>query len=406
MTFVTHASAMLIALVGLATARAGAQEIDPLQTMEQQIEVGADRAQALSAEATALGQEIQRLRTELVTTAAEIQQREATLSGLEKELARLDTAAAAKEADLAHRHAQLAATLATLQRLSLQPAEALILASAQPLDAARRTLLLRALVPTIASRADALRHEIDALQRLRHDIARKQTGIAALTVQLRARGSEVAALVAEKKTLQKATSAEQKTEAERVAALAQQAENLRDLVAQLATRQLPPPPPTEADADAAVETGPEASPGADTQTQTAALPTAPAPLSLPPFPTAPGSLRPPVVGSVVDIFGKGEGAFSHGIVIEARPGAQVVAPFDGQVKFSGSFRGYGQLLIIEHSGAHYSLLAGLGRSDASAGQWVVAGEPVGAMSADQPRLYLELRQGDEPINPLPWLARQ
>jgi septal ring factor EnvC (AmiA/AmiB activator) len=59
---------------------------------------------------------------------------------------------------------------------------------------------------------------------------------------------------------------------------------------------------------------------------------------------------------------------------------------------------------------------------ASVGQWVLAGEPVGLMAesgedkspnatqsaktitGDAPRLYVELRKGGEPIDPLPWLA--
>ena len=74
--------------------------------------------------------------------------------------------------------------------------------------------------------------------------------------------------------------------------------------------------------------------------------------------------------------------------------------------FAGPFRGYGQILIIAHGDGYHSLLAGLDRVDSSVGQWLVAGEPVGTMAEgeDKPRLYLELRHDDQPINPLPWLA--
>jgi septal ring factor EnvC (AmiA/AmiB activator) len=99
------------------------------------------------------------------------------------------------------------------------------------------------------------------------------------------------------------------------------------------------------------------------------------------------------------------GISSKGITIETRSGAQVVAPFDGRIEFAGPFRGYGQILIIEHADGYHSLLAGLGRIDGTVGQSLVAGEPVGAMgSSDRPSLYLELRRHGQPINPLPWLA--
>ena len=47
--------------------------------------------------------------------------------------------------------------------------------------------------------------------------------------------------------------------------------------------------------------------------------------------------------------------------------------------FAGPFRGYGQILIIEHGDGYHSLLAGLDRIDGAVGQWLVAGEPVGVM---------------------------
>ena len=94
-------------------------------------------------------------------------------------------------------------------------------------------------------------------------------------------------------------------------------------------------------------------------------------------------------------------------MIAARPGAQVVAPYDGKVVYAGNFRSYGQILIIQHGGRYHTLLAGLDRVDAVVGQWLLAGEPVGIMGAPHggdPELYLELRHAGKPINPLPWLA--
>jgi septal ring factor EnvC (AmiA/AmiB activator) len=52
-------------------------------------------------------------------------------------------------------------------------------------------------------------------------------------------------------------------------------------------------------------------------------------------------------------------------------------------------------------------LAGLARIDAAVGENVLAGEPVGVMSATgpaAPTLYLELRRKGQPVNPTPWLA--
>ncbi|MCK5167881.1 MAG: peptidoglycan DD-metalloendopeptidase family protein, partial [Rhodospirillaceae bacterium] len=88
--------------------------------------------------------------------------------------------------------------------------------------------------------------------------------------------------------------------------------------------------------------------------------------------------------------------------------AQVISPFDGKVVFSGPFRGYGQLLIIDHGEGYHSLLAGLGRIDAILGNPVLAGEPVAVMNktGEQPGLYVEFRRDNKPVNPLPWLVQR
>ena len=75
--------------------------------------------------------------------------------------------------------------------------------------------------------------------------------------------------------------------------------------------------------------------------------------------------------------------------------------------FAGPFRGYGQLVIIEHGDGYHTLLAGLGRLDTSVGQSLLAGEPVGIMVAQtQPTLYIELRKNGQPINPAGFMNRK
>ena len=62
-------------------------------------------------------------------------------------------------------------------------------------------------------------------------------------------------------------------------------------------------------------------------------------------------------------------------------------------------------MIIRHGGLYHSLLAGLERIDMRVDQWVLAGEPVGAMpEASGSALYFELRRDDRPVDPQPWLA--
>lgn len=79
-------------------------------------------------------------------------------------------------------------------------------------------------------------------------------------------------------------------------------------------------------------------------------------------------------------------------------------PLTAKSSLPGPFRGYGSLLIIEHGEGYHSLIAGFDRLDSVVGQYLLAGEPVGIMGETAPKLYLEMRQNGEAINPLPWLA--
>ena len=89
-----------------------------------------------------------------------------------------------------------------------------------------------------------------------------------------------------------------------------------------------------------------------------------------------------------------------GIALVSRPGAQVVAPASGRVAFAGPYRGYGQIVIIEHAGGWTSLVTGIAQLDARVGQQLLAGSPLGVAGQGKPVLGLELRRNGEPLNPL------
>jgi septal ring factor EnvC (AmiA/AmiB activator) len=73
--------------------------------------------------------------------------------------------------------------------------------------------------------------------------------------------------------------------------------------------------------------------------------------------------------------------------------------------YAAPFRSYGLLLIVDCGGGYHFVLAGLDRLDASAGQRLLAGEPVGVLGGgDGASLYVELRRNGQPIDPRPWFA--
>jgi septal ring factor EnvC (AmiA/AmiB activator) len=125
---------------------------------------------------------------------------------------------------------------------------------------------------------------------------------------------------------------------------------------------------------------------------------------------AKGTLPLPVGGRIISNYNESRKTGQQkGIVIESRPEAAVISPFDGQIAFAGPFRHYGLLLIIDHGDGFHTLLAGLGSIEGSVGQLLLAGEPVGQMKNsgnEKPKLYMELRSKGTPINPIPWLLAE
>ena len=74
--------------------------------------------------------------------------------------------------------------------------------------------------------------------------------------------------------------------------------------------------------------------------------------------------------------------------------------------FAGPFQNYGRLLIVDHGDEYMTVLAGMEQINASVGQELLGGEPVGAMGNVYKDLYLEVRHQGMPEDPEPWFKRK
>ena len=101
---------------------------------------------------------------------------------------------------------------------------------------------------------------------------------------------------------------------------------------------------------------------------------------------------------------EGRNETSKGITITTRAGAQVTAPYDAEVLFTGPFMEYGKVVILSHSDGFHTLLARLAKIDVSVGDLLLEGEPIGSMGdKDTNRLYIEIRSKNHPIDPAQWI---
>jgi murein hydrolase activator len=125
-----------------------------------------------------------------------------------------------------------------------------------------------------------------------------------------------------------------------------------------------------------------------------------------------GRLSLPVRGTIVDRFGRHKHpefesfTFSNGISVAAPAGTPIHAVFDGEVIFADYFKGYGNMVIVDHGGGFYSLYAHATSVVKKVGSKVSRNEVLASVgdldSAKGPMLYFEIRYQGKPVDPAPW----
>lgn len=138
-----------------------------------------------------------------------------------------------------------------------------------------------------------------------------------------------------------------------------------------------------------------------------------------------GTLGLPVLGQILRRAGEADaaGIVRPGWVIATRAGALVTAPVAATIRYRGPLLDYGTVIILEPSTDVLIVIAGLTEAFGEAGQVVPQGAPIGMMGGDLPAvdailtesatgvgvprsetLYLEVRDGQGPVDPATWFA--
>lgn len=394
-----------------------------LKILEADLRAAEDRRRKLELELETLRTDRARLNAALIETGGRVRQAETRMAEIEK---RLEVATGSEEAirrSLQSRRNVIAEVLAALQRMGRKPPPAVLAAPEDVLRAVRTSMMLGAVLPEMRSEMQALASDLSDLVTLRASIAKEKDQLALEASTMTRERERLAALI---ETRQGAMSeAEQQLAAQRQRSsdLARQSVDLKELIAR-----------SESEIAAAAKAAEDARRAADAQQKAADLAQSKGQARVAALPfqdnarlapkiafvDAKGLLPMPVSGKMLKTYGApdGFGGSEKGLSFATRPGALVAAPTDGWVAFSGPYRTYGQLLIINAGGGYYVVLAGMERISVEVGQFVLAGEPVASMGdgsaktaaaiaigAAQPILYVEFRKDGAAIDPGPWWAK-
>jgi septal ring factor EnvC (AmiA/AmiB activator) len=386
------------------------QELEAIRLQQQK---ALDSQRKLRREIEVLGEDRRKLNDALIETAGRVRAAEGRLADTETRLKTLDDQQRGIRDRLAGRRAVIAEILAALQRMGHRPPPAVFVGPEDALHSVRSAMTLGAVLPEMRDRAEALAVELGELVRVRKDIAEERNRLSRDVVALGDDRQRMTVLIEERQKRLGEVEKAVETERQQAIALANEADNLKDLIFKLERNLDGPTRSARAAARAS-----ENKAAAESRTQLAALKD---PGRLGPaiaFASARGLLPFPVNGVKIRDFGvtDGLGGSEKGISIATRAGAEVTAPCDGWVVYAGPFRSYGKLLILNAGGGYHVLIAGMERISVDLGQFVLTGEPVASMGsgppgaaalatgASQPVLYVEFRKDGTPVDPSPWWA--
>lgn len=367
---------VFIVLIGQTNPGYGQAAQQKIETIERDIEERQQRKTDLTQKAAAIQSEIEKLRSAARRFSEQLKALRQEQSELENRLGELTNTEAALSAQLSAEKASLVQALAALQILRADPPPAFATHPDDALRAIQGSIALAHTVPALRDRADRLKGRLNELTAIRRRIDAENQALAEAARQADITRQKLSTTLQDRGQAERKIRSAADQEAATIAKLVARAQDLRALSRELARRQQSL---------------------ANKQTSFSALR---------------GALPLPAPGKITQFFGAAlsNGQKSQGIAIAASAGAQIISPYDGTVLYAGSFRQYGQIIIIGIDSRYQLLLAGLNQSFTVVGQNVLTGEPLGFLTekgdeTGQPPLYMEIRDKGRPVDPLPWLNR-
>lgn len=356
----------------LATAKANAVE-------------ASKRAAELDAEAAKAGSEADRTAKQLAAVAARIQSAEADIAAAEARLNLVKSLQVRQQSRLAARQGPIVRLMAAFQAMRGRPAILSLVQPGSTDDLVHVRAVLATVTPAIEARTQDVRAELDQSRSLRATLAREVQNLAAARAKLEPQRKELARLEAAQRTIQRQYRDQALSESDRAIALGEQAYDITNLMERMGEQS------TIRDRLANLP-GPVLRPAQPGAAPNAALDST-ARSSSPAY-------RLPVIGEIVTGMGEiaPSGARSKGLTIATANNALVVAPAAGRVVYAGPYRGYGNIVIIDHGGGWTTLITSLAMLSVEVGDVLAANAPLGRAGPSDPHVTVELRRGETVID--------
>ncbi len=352
------------------------------------------RSELLDQQAAAARDAEDAVRARTAAIAARIQAAEADVSAATTRIGMIETLRRRQRARLAQKQQPAVRLIAALQLFGKRP---LALAFVQPgsmRDLVHVRAVFGAMLPIIQTRTADLRAEVARGVQLRAQADLALGGLTTSRARLFAQQNALVADAAAAQARRTALTAGALVEQDRAVAMGEKARDIKDLMSTIEVSD-------EVRDTLAELPGPALRP-AQLSNMASTLPLPVATTSQPPV----LNYKLPVVGEVVSGLGEETtpGVRSRGLTISTQPNSLVVAPSGGRIAYAGGYRGFGQIVIIDHGHGLITLITSLARLDAHVGDKVIQGSPIGHAGNDQPTITVELRRGGTPVDITPLVS--
>lgn len=380
------ALAGLLLLAPIANAQSVDDERQALNLAKAQSAAADARANGLEQKAANARDESEKALARSAAIASRIQSTEADIEAGEVRIRLIEKLRAEQRARLAVKQEPAVRLLAALQTLARRPPALALVQPGSTADLVHIRAVLASILPVLQIRTAALRADVEAGQRLRADADRAVAALAEGRERLKAQRAELVRLASEHRRAADRYASSAMIEQDRAIAMGEKARDIVDLMGQMGS-------------DAQLRQQLETLPGPILRPQAPGASRA-APVDIARAPSNRLAYRLPVTGRIVSGLGEvsGTGVRARGLTIATGPSAQVIAPNDGRIVFAGAYRSFGRIVIIDHGAGWTTLITNMAALDVAVGDKVVQGSPIGRASSTEPKVTVELRHGNRPID--------
>ncbi len=346
----------------------------------------AERATRLETAANTANDEAAKIRASAAAVAARIQSAEADINAAEAKIQLVEGLRAGQRARLAEKQGPTVRLVAALQTMARRPPVLALVEPGSIRDIVHVHAMLAAVLPVVRARTADLRADVERGRQLRAAADAALESERDAQSRLVSQRQQLAALETRKRAESSRFASGAMVEQDRAIAMGEEARDISELMGRI---------DDAASVRARLESlpGPILRPAQPASARALPTDTVVATPSIPAY-------RLPVVGQVVTGLGEisETGVRARGLTIATRAGAQVVAPTSGRIVFAGPFRGYGNIVVIDHGLGWTTLVTSLAALDVKVGDAVDPGSPIGRAGRDRPTITVELRRRGTPVD--------